>query len=45
MAMGLGLLHFPVSENLRSMCVCSKYIPQALNNCEEAAELESLFTR
>lgn len=40
-----GLLHFPARENLRSMCVCAKYILQAWNNCEESAELESLFTR
>lgn len=45
MAMGQGLIRFPARENLRSMCVCSKYIPHALNNCEEAAEPESLFTR
>lgn len=45
LARGQGLLHFPARENLRSMCVCAKYILQAWNNCEEAAELESLFTR
>lgn len=42
---GQGLLHFPARGNLRSMCVCAKYILQAWNNCEESAELESLFTR
>lgn len=45
LASGQGLLHFPAKENLRSMCVCAKYILQAWNNCEEAVELESLFTR
>lgn len=29
LARGQGLLHFPARENLRSMCVCAKYILQA----------------
>lgn len=42
---GQALLHFPARGNLRNMCVCAKYILQAWNNCEESADLESLFTR